>query len=95
MHQKSSGGVPATSCHFYGLGPIDRVSWFLLDQTAIAESWMVFGSRPSCYCWFVWSELLISWQCSLDLLQRNTSKHIYILFVLLAFPFHYLWRIVG
>ena len=26
MHQKSSGGVPATSCHFYGLGPIDRVS---------------------------------------------------------------------
>ena len=39
------------------------------DSGQLAE--LIVSSGSSCYCWFVWTELLISWQCRLDLLQRT------------------------
>jgi hypothetical protein len=40
---------------------------------------MAFASGLSCCCWFMWTELLISWQGTLDLLQRTLSKQVHIL----------------
>ena len=39
IHQRTSHDIPAASCHFPRLGVIGRALWFLLDQTAIADSW--------------------------------------------------------
>ena len=66
-----------------------RASKLLLNWP-VADSWMVFASGWSCYCWSVWTELLISRQCRLDLLQRGLRPHI-----LITFLFHYLWWLVG
>jgi hypothetical protein len=43
------------SCCFCGIRLIGRASPFLLDKTAVADLWMVFMSRLSCRCWFVWT----------------------------------------
>jgi hypothetical protein len=58
-------------------------TWFLLYWTAVADSWMVFACGTSYCCWFVWTELLISWQYRLDSFQRT----IFIFIFLFFFPF--------
>lgn len=50
--------------------------------------WFVNGVFRVDQCWFVWTELLISWHCRLDLLQRTISKQVHILLcpIHLSFP---------
>ena len=86
--QRTSGGVLAASCQVRRLRLIGRALWFLLDWAAVADSWMVFASGSSYHCWFVWTELLISWQHRLDLLRRAISKQVHILLcpINLSFP---------
>lgn len=55
----------------------------------------VFASRLSCHCWFLCTQLLTSWQCKWDLLQRTISKQIHLLCILMTFLFHYLWWVMG
>jgi hypothetical protein len=86
-NQRSSSNVLKASCHFCRLWTIERALWFLLDQTGIADSWMMFVSRLSYHCWFLWIELLLFWQLRLDspkelFLNRATSS-----FTLLTLPF--------
>jgi hypothetical protein len=85
--------MEASSC-FLGLGMIDRVLQFLLDQDAVADSWVMSASGSSYCCWFMRTELRIPWQhrladwfCLKELfLNRSISS-----FTLLTFPFYYLW----
>jgi hypothetical protein len=80
---------PATSW----LRLIGRTLQFLLDQTALADSWMVFVSGLSYYCWSLWTEPLISWNQSLETSQRISSKQIQIPLCPII-PFHCLWSMV-
>ena len=88
MHGRTFGDIPVASCCPHRLKSIGRASWFLLDRTDIADSWMVFVRGSSYGCWFVRTELLISWQCRLDSPQRTISKQVHILLcpINLAFP---------
>ena len=77
-HQRPSSDILEASCTFSWPNPMGRPLWFPLAWTAIADSWMVFVSGSSCGCWFVWAELLLSWQWRLDLLQRTISKQVHV-----------------
>ena len=67
---------------------ITRALQFLLDWTAIADSWMVFASILSCWCWFMWTDLQVFWKFRLDLPQRTISTQVHILLchIKLSFP---------
>lgn len=75
---KSSGNILAFS-HYHTPRPIGRVIWCLLDWIAADDSWMVFANGFSYCCWFMWTELLIFWQHTLELPQRTISRQVHIL----------------
>jgi hypothetical protein len=59
----------------------------------MADSWMVLASRSSysCWCWwFMWAELMISWQQRSYLPQRTISNQVHIPLcpINLSFPLH-------
>lgn len=76
--QKTYGGILVASWHFCELWTIGRGSWYLLDQSANVDLWMVFVSGSS-YCWWVmWTKLLRSWLHVLDLPWRTSSYQVHI-----------------
>jgi len=76
--QKTYGGILVASWHFCGLWTIGRGSWYLLDESANVDLWMVFVSGSS-YCWWVmWTKLLRSWLHVLDLPWRTISYQVHI-----------------
>ena len=54
-------------------------NWYCWFPTGVADLWMVFASGSRYCCWFVWTDLLISWQCRLNILQRTIFKPVHIL----------------
>lgn len=73
--------ILVASCHFWRLRLFGIPSKFLMDEVPLlTHGWCLLVAQWH-HCWFVWTELLISW-------QRTP-------FVLLIFPIHYLWWIVG
>ena len=63
-----------------------RALQFLWDQTAAADSYLVFATGLN--CWYPDNE---DW----TLRQRTISKQVYLPRVLITFLFHYLWWMVG
>jgi hypothetical protein len=49
---------------------------------------MVFPRGSRWCCWFLWTDLLISWQCKLNSPQRTISKQVHIVLypINLSFP---------
>jgi hypothetical protein len=88
VHQRTSCDIPVASCCFCELWTIGKALLFLLDWMAIANLWRMFASGLSYHCWFVWTELLISWQWRLESPQRTISKQVHILLcpIKLSFP---------
>lgn len=84
--ERTSGGVPATSCHFRGFGPSGKTFLFLLDRPAIVDSWVVFVSELSFHCWFMWNKLLVFWQDRSCLLQRTNRPTSFFFSIELSFP---------
>lgn len=74
------------SCHFCRLRPIGRASKFLLDWTAIAESWIVFVRVSSYWLVVVSWQWLVSWQWRLESLHRTHQVHILLCPINVSFP---------
>jgi hypothetical protein len=72
-----------------------KASWFPLDQTALVNSWTVFASGSSYHCWFMRTELQISWHWRLEspLLNRSTSAFALLTFSLLLVGGRLEWRL--
>jgi hypothetical protein len=88
MHQRTSGNNPMASCHFLRLRLIGRALQFLLYQSTIPDSQMVFVSGLSYYCWFTWNKLLIFENADWIHPQITSSKQVNILLspINLSFP---------
>lgn len=69
--------IPAASCHFLRMG-----SFWIID-----DSWIVFASGLNYCCWFMWHELLIFGQQTLELSKRTISKHVHIPFCSIKLSF--------
>ena len=88
VKKKAFWWVLVASCCFYRLRLIGRVSQFLLDRTVVANLLIVSVSGLNYHCWFLGTELLMSWQCRLDSPQRTLSKQLHTLLcpINLSFP---------
>lgn len=78
--------TPARLCHCCCYPDTTELDCWCIHEVFVS-GWAAIADQ--------WTELLISWQCRQDLLQRTFSKQVHFPCNLIASLLHYLWWVVG